>query len=83
MAWACIQGQNQPIRFKDDCDILEKLRLPKHVIFDLCIELNDRLDRTQPKDHMPFQHHCKSWLRFAFMQVAVFKPYVHIFMVHV
>lgn len=51
MAWACIQGQNQPIRFKDDCDILEKLCLPKHVIFDLCIELNDRLEHPTKRSH--------------------------------
>lgn len=33
-----------PLDYMDDCDILEKFRLPRHVIFDLCNELNDRLE---------------------------------------
>lgn len=70
-----------PLDYMDGCDILEKFRLPRHVIFDLCNELNDRLEHQTKKSHMPFQHHCKSWLPFAFMQVEVFKLYVQIFIV--
>lgn len=40
-----------PLDYMDDCDILEKFRLPRHVIFDLCNELNDRLEHPTKRSH--------------------------------